>query len=173
MQNLSSGGQRRISAVVRDRKELPGSFAAFRIRTLRESRGGSRAGPVHINGLWWTRRRLCRPALRKGFAFPCGSAPFLFLYPGWKAEPFQPGWRRFSRMVARRKGKAFPHSKRRSRRPKPVVWSVVWTSLAREPPPRFAFCVESGSCSSLVTCNSSLHLFDHEVRGTYGSHATH
>jgi len=39
-------------------------------------------------------------------------------------------------MVARRKGRAFPHSQRRSRKAKPVVWSVIWTSLCHGVPLR-------------------------------------
>ena len=44
-----------------------------------------------MSGLYRCRWRLCRPALRKGFAFPGRCPPFILLRPCWKAQPSSMG----------------------------------------------------------------------------------
>ena len=99
---------------------------------------GCRAGAcpraVQIADLIERSARLCRPALRKSLRLSGRSRGLRPPPRRLEGSAFQPARRRFFRTHALRKGEAFPHIRRRSRRPSPTRPRVIWTSQQRGVP---------------------------------------
>ena len=85
--------------------------------------------PVQISGKPLSSVRLCRPAVRKGSAFPAQLAHFLPLLaacPDSSGQAARRGWLLFSRLG---KAEPFRTAGRQSRRSLVNGLAVIWTGL--------------------------------------------
>jgi len=101
-------------------------FAYF--LTASGSHGLNDRTAVQISEGSWHLTGLGPAAVRKGSAFPAHLARFLFLRAAGRLC-LPAARRRFRGGFPRRKGEAFPHSKRRSRRSPFNGLTVIWTRL--------------------------------------------